>query len=198
MFRFFGKWRLQRENARLREELRRIAAERAEIRDMAARAGIPTGTPTSSSSPSVGEDILTRLRRLTAQRENLELQARIARAEAEIETESQRLEQEIAQLEQQLQEPLTLCLLIPTAGQQVNRGTDLNIRWISTGPIGARLRIVLLKRCVLLTYISYSAPNNGTFPWQVPKDLPLANDYRIALQDPTSGLSATSEEFVVS
>lgn len=187
----FWKKRIEKENEALRRYLVQLAAERAKIRDMVARtsAGLP-GMPASSG----GEDPLERLQRLTVQRENLELQVRIARAETEIEAESQWLEQEIARLEQQLQEPLSLQLLAPTAGQQVDRGVTLNIQWSSTGPIGDRLRIVLLKRGILLQSISYGALNTGSFSWLVPtkNELPAGDDYEVAIQDPTSGLSATN------
>lgn len=199
MFRFFGRKSvastLQGENAELRRRLQRLTAERTKIRDMAARiaAGIPAGTPASS-----GEGVLERLRTLTACRENLELRARIARAEAEMETESQRLEQEIARVEQLLQEPLALCLFTPRAGQQVKCGATLNIQWSSTGPIGARLKVGLLKRGVFLRSISFGVQTETcAFSWQVPTNLPPADDYQVSLQDPVSGLSAVSDNFQI-
>lgn len=188
--------KLEKKNKELRRRLAQLADKRAKIRDMVARisTGILTGTPTGSS-----EDLLERLRGLTVQRENLELQARIARAEAEIKAESLRLEQEITRVKQQLQEPLTLCLLTPTASQQMKRGATLNIQWSSTGPIGARLRIGFLKRGVLLRNISFGAPTDvGTFSWQIPIDLPPADDYQISIQDPTSGCSDVSDNFQIS
>jgi len=187
---------LRLENAMMRKQLQKISAERTKIRDMAARIaiGIPASTPAGSA-----EGALERLRVLTAYRENLELRARIARDEAEMEAESQRLEQGIARMEQQLQEPLSLQLLAPTAGQQVKRGATLDIQWSFTGPIGARLRIGLLKNRVLFSAISYGASTDaGTFSWQqVPTNLPQANDYQVSLQDPTSGLSVVSDNFQI-
>jgi len=193
-----NKGSLERENAELRKRVQRIGVERAKIRDMATRiaAGVPGSTPTSS-----GEGVLERLRILTARRENVELRARIARFETEMETESVKLEQQITEMEQKLQESLSLNLIAPTAGLVIARDAArdalLDIRWNSTGPTGDRVRIVLLKRDVHFRSISLNTPNDGTFPWPIPKEVPPATDYKVAVQDPTSGLVAQSDEFEI-
>lgn len=134
---------LRRENARLRRRLQKIATERAKIRDTTIRisAGMSVGVEADSM-----EGLFDRLRTQTAHREQLALLEKIARAEAELEAESRRLEEDIERMEQKLQEPLTLNLLAPTAGQEVNQGATLDIKWESTGPVGDRVKIGPFKR----------------------------------------------------
>lgn len=186
---------IQRENEDLKKKLAKLSAERAKIRDMAAKisAGIPTSIPGAKTST---EELVERVRIQTAYREQLALRARLAQMEAEMEAESRRLEEEIARREQQLTEPLSLTLTAPTSGQTVTHNTALNIKWESTGPVGDRLRIGLLKRGVPIRTISYGAPTKDeSFSWKVPvpSELPVADDYEISIQDPASGLVSANK-----
>jgi hypothetical protein len=189
-------------NEGLKKGLQRILAERAKIRDMAA--GIP-----NSVGGGIGlgaKELVERLRILTAHREQVALQTRIAQIEAEMKAEICRLEEETERAEQRFSDPLSLTLLTPVSdpitGQSVKvaRGAKLDIRWDSTGPTGDKLRIGLLKGGIYLRGISFGAPIDGKiYSWQIPpgSNPPPANDYQVSIQDVSTGLSAISDSFQI-
>ena len=185
---------LRRETEKMRKRFQRLQAERARLRDMATRT--PTGIPVIGAGTTT-EELVERLRILTAQWENHVMRARVAQTEAEIEAECRRLEDQIAEMEARLSEPINLELIAPIAGQTVTRGGTLDIQWNASGPLGERLRIGLMKRGRHLRHIGSELTSRGAFAWPVPANTPQADDYQISIQDPTSGLWSVSGKFKI-
>ena len=104
---------------------------------------------------------------------------------------------EIAKLGPKLQQPTSLTILSPRAGDSVRQGDTLRICWQSTGAIGDKLRIELLKNKTFFCVIDLAMPNNGTFDWRTPAALAPANNYQVRLLDPLTSREVISEMFEI-
>lgn len=184
---------------RLEAILKGIEGERAKYaRRMAQIQGRngKSGNGTGGQGKSMGE-LLEQLEALNIQKRELALRARITREMTQMEREAEVLEQQNTEMQEKLQQPLSLAVTTPTAGQDIRRGTRVNIVWQASGPVGERVRISLLKNGVLIKSISFGTPTgSGSFQWLV-QSYSTGDDFQIAIQDPDSGIEAKSDLFKI-
>ena len=77
--------------------------------------------------------------------------------------------------------PCTLTLTGPNGGEEIPRGTQVNITWSGTLP-GTTVKLVLFRKGVKHSLIAPDVPDTGNYAWNVPAGLPLGGKYKIKVQ----------------
>jgi hypothetical protein len=186
---------LEEEVDRLRKEINELQRKRAEINDLGRKAAAGLLTPETITAGTPGEK-LEELRRLTVLKNYFTFQMKLRQLENQIDQEINGLQEKVAEMEQKLSESPSLNIIEPQRNT-VAQGT-LYIQWSSTGIIGDKLRVFLLKKGIQFRIISVgisTAP--GCLEWRIPREVPPGTDYQVALVDPVTGLTAVSEQFKI-
>ena len=72
-------------------------------------------------------------------------------------------------------------VLYPNGGEVLKTGTAIQVKWQSQD-INGQVVIVLYKKGIKYMVISEQTENNGTFPWNIPANLPEGSDYRVRIR----------------
>jgi hypothetical protein len=185
------KW-VEKEVNRLKKAIDELQRKRAEISDLGREAAAGLVIPETITE----REKLEELRRLTVLKNYFTHQMKLRQLENQIDQEISELQEKVAEMEKKFSEPLSLNIIEPQRNT-VAQGT-LSVRWSSTGPIGDKLRVFLLKKGSQFRIISFGTPTaTGCLEWRIPREVPPANDYQVALFDPATGLRAISEEFEI-
>lgn len=75
----------------------------------------------------------------------------------------------------------TIKVIYPNGGEVLKTGSQVQIKWQSTG-ISGKVVIILYKRGIKHSVITKTTPNSGIFNWAIPANLPEGNDYRIRIR----------------
>ena len=75
----------------------------------------------------------------------------------------------------------TLTVTAPNGGEQWARGTTRTITWSSAGSPGANVKIELLKAGAVVSTISSTTANDGSYSWAIPSSQTLGTDYRVRI-----------------
>ena len=186
---------IRKQNRLLDAELKGVLDKRAGIRDTAGRvaAGLSVATGLNTT-----KELLETLQVAAALKEQNILKGRIAQVNADMKDEIERLSEENTRMEMEILEPISLTLTVPVANQEFKVGSSLTVQWLSTGPVSEKLRIVLLKSGSFFKVLSQSvAKYDGSFNWQIPKYFLFGDDYRVAVQDPLTDITAKSDNFKI-
>jgi alpha-tubulin suppressor-like RCC1 family protein len=90
-----------------------------------------------------------------------------------------------------------ITVVSPAASTNVSRGVDFQITWTSQNITG-NVKIELYKASSLLSVISSSASNSGSFTWAVPPSLAAASDYTVKITSLSdTSVSGTSGVFSI-
>lgn len=73
-----------------------------------------------------------------------------------------------------------LRVLTPNGGEYLLRGTTAEITWLSTGDVGATVKIVL-RRGSYAGVLAGGTPNDGSYSWKIPGSYPLGTGFSIEI-----------------
>ncbi len=78
----------------------------------------------------------------------------------------------------------TLRLLKPNGGEKFIAGHTITLNWDyrESSDQYKDVVIILYKDGIKLKIIAESAPNSGTFSWNIPADIPVSCNYRVRIR----------------
>jgi hypothetical protein len=79
----------------------------------------------------------------------------------------------------------SLRLTSPNGGERWGQGVDHDIMWVTNGDI-PEIKVKLFKNGVFDSWISGPRPNVGSFTWEIPEDLLVADDYTVLVYSAAS------------
>jgi hypothetical protein len=185
---------MEEEVKRMKKVIEEIQRKRAEIIDLGRQAAAGLLLPeTIAGTPG---DKLEELRRLTVIKNYLDYLAYLKQLENKIDQEVSKLQEEVEKMTNTVTESISLNIIEPHKNT-IAQGTIV-ITWTTTGPIGKKLNVYLLKRGKQFHIISHGTPTDaGCLEWKIPKHIPGGTDYQIALFDPSTAIKVISEEFEI-
>ena len=86
-----------------------------------------------------------------------------------------------------------LHLLSPNGGESLRRGTVKTITWNFASGSGEGIKFKLYKGGVFQRFLGGEMPNNGTWNWTIPGNLPLGNDYTLKIYTPDYAVEDVSD-----
>jgi hypothetical protein len=78
-------------------------------------------------------------------------------------------------------------LLTPNGDEKYHRGGGQIVKWSWYGYPGNQVSIFLMKGGSTNRQIAYNAPNNGSFGWTIPSNVPVGSDYKVKITAVNSG-----------
>jgi len=79
-----------------------------------------------------------------------------------------------------------LLVTAPNGGETWMIGQEQTITWTSNGTAGGNVKIKLFKNGVFNRWIVGSTPDDGSYAWTVPADVPLGVDYKVQIYGATN------------